>query len=177
MPSGEVTRPGVRLRELTQHSYGVRVRFHLAATVPTRPCRSCDRALRQRSHFHSSLRRRTGLGRPTSEGPLPEALLPGRVALFGPEDWLRLRADLARHHRGRRCGQPAAGPVRAAGVADGPTLMGVGGRVLSGTLDIRFAYVSTALAAALIFSVGTGWAFGPPSLSEKGSRYFLGRRW
>jgi hypothetical protein len=55
--------------------------------------------------------------------------------------------------------------------------MGVGGRVLSGTLDIRFAYVSTALAAALIFSVGTGRAFGPPSLSEKGSRYFLGRRW
>jgi hypothetical protein len=70
MPSGEVTGPGVRLRELTQHSYGVRV-----------------------------------------------------------------------------------------------------------TLDIRFAYVSTALAAALIFSVGTGWALGPPSLSEEGSRYFLGMRW
>jgi hypothetical protein len=55
--------------------------------------------------------------------------------------------------------------------------MGVGGRVLSGTLDIRFAYVSTALGAALIFSVGIGRAFGPPPLSEKGSRYFLGRRW
>ena len=67
--------------------------------------------------------------------------------------------------------------VPAAGAADGPTLMGVGGRALSGTLDIRFAYVSTALAAALIFSVGIGRAFGPPPLSEKGSRYFLGRRW
>ncbi len=55
--------------------------------------------------------------------------------------------------------------------------MGVGGRVLSGTLDIRFTYVSTALAAALIFSVGTGRAFGPLPLSETGSRYFLGRRW
>jgi hypothetical protein len=73
--------------------------------------------------------------------------------------------------------QLAAGPVRAAGAADGPTLMGVGGRVLSGTLDIRFAYVSTALAAALIFSVGIGRAFRPPPLSEKGSRYLLGRRW
>jgi hypothetical protein len=49
--------------------------------------------------------------------------------------------------------------------------------VLSGTLDIRFVYVSTALAAALIFSVGIGRAFRPPRLSEKGSRYFLGRRW
>jgi hypothetical protein len=178
MPSGEVTGPGVRLRELTQHSFGVRVRFHLAATVPPRPCRGCDRALRLRSHFHSSLRRRTGLGRPTSEGPLPEALLPGRVALLGgPQDWLRLRADLARHHRGRRCGQAAAGPVRAAGAVDGPTVMGVGGRVLSGTLDIRFAYVSAALEAARIVSVDTGRAFGPPTLSERGSRYFLGRRW
>jgi hypothetical protein len=55
--------------------------------------------------------------------------------------------------------------------------MGVGGRVLSGTLDIRFAYVSAALAAARIVSVDTGRAFGPPTLSERGSRYFLGRRW
>jgi hypothetical protein len=37
MPSGEVTVPGMRLRELTQHSYGVRVRFHLAATVVPGP--------------------------------------------------------------------------------------------------------------------------------------------
>jgi hypothetical protein len=83
--------------------------------------------------------------------------------------------DRALRQLSRRCAQLAAG-FRAAGAADGPTLMGVGGRVRSGTLSLRFAYVSSALAAALIFSVETGRAFGPPPPSDNGSRYFVGRR-
>ena len=113
-----------RRLELLDHRHPVRrgrraaggLRRHRAAGQPTRscPCGSSSTA--------------TGAGRSWPRCWWARRMLgtflsltyyfQGDAALLGPQDRLRLRALLPRHHHRRHRGQPAAAPLRAPGAPD-----------------------------------------------------------